>query len=164
MNECYMEQLVPRKTAVKKDSMVKYICLLLTAAMIVMMFLFGFIFLIPVIILIVVDIYLIKNSDVEYEYLYLNGTLDIDKVIAKQKRKHAYSANVSDIVVVAPLESAEVRPFQNVKVYDYSSGVMSTSVYKMVISKSGEKEAILFEPNEQLLQGIKMYAPRKVFN
>lgn len=163
MNECYMEQLVPRKAAVKKDCMIKYSCLLLTVGMVAMTFLFGLLFLIPSSILLGIDIYLIKNSNVEYEYLYLNGELDIDKIIAKQKRKSVYSVSASDIVVVAPLTSAEVRPFQSVKVHDYSSGVMSVAVYKMIISKNGEKEAILFEPNDKLLQGIKMYAPRKVF-
>ncbi len=163
MNEFYMEQLVPRKKPVKKDSLIKNICLALTAVMVVLTVLLGGIFLVGVMVLGVIDVMLLKNSSVEYEYLYLNGELDIDKVIAKQKRKKAYTLDMKDVVVIATVESGEVRPFQSVKTSDFSSGVMSPSVYKAVISKNGEKTAILFEPNEDLLKGMKMVAPRKVF-
>lgn len=161
MNEFYMEQLVPRKTPVKKDALIRNICLGLTVAMIGLTFLIG-LFIIGAIVMIVIDVMLMKNSDVEYEYLYLNGDLDIDKVIAKQKRKHVYSLSVHDVIVIAPADSPEMRPYQGVKTMDYSSGIMSASVYKAVVGKDGTKEAILFEPNESLLNGMKMMAPRKV--
>lgn len=41
---------------------------------------------IPVI-MVVVDIVLFKRFDLEFEYLYVNGDLDIDKIMAKQKEK-----------------------------------------------------------------------------
>lgn len=162
MNEFYMEQLVPRKTAVKKDSMIRNICFLLTIIMGLLTIVLP-IFIIGAIIFIVIDVMLVKNSSVEYEYLYLNGDLDIDKVIAKQKRKRSYTFNMNDVIVIAPTNSGEVRPYQNVKTLDFSSGVESSSVYKVVLVKNSEKESILIEPNEALLSGMKMVAPRKVF-
>ena len=37
-----------------------------------------------------------KNTEVEYEYSVTNGELDIDKIIAKRKRKPLLSVNASD--------------------------------------------------------------------
>lgn len=162
MNEFYMEQLVPRKTGDVKRVLVKNIVLGITIATLVAMFI------IPILvflfaILVIVDIILYRTGDIEYEYLYLNGELDIDKIIAKQKRKHAFTLNMNDVIVIAPMESAEVRPFQNLKVIDYSSGKGGPSVYKAVFSKDNQNMSILIEPNEMLLNGMKMVAPRKVF-
>ncbi|MFI3171598.1 MAG: DUF6106 family protein [Eubacteriales bacterium] len=162
MNEFYMEQLVPRKVAEVKAAMIKNIILALTVVMFIGSFMIALCFPIAVV-LVVVDIFLMKSTNVEYEYMYLNGDLDIDKVIAKQKRKHLYSVSMSDVVVIAPKNSGEVRPFQNAKTLDYSSGVDSDKVYKMVVSKDNQNVGILIEPNEALLNGMKMLAPRKVY-
>ena len=161
MNEFYMEQLVPRKTATKQNAMTKIICLILTVVFIALSFIIG-LSLIPAIILIIVDIILMKNSNIEYEYLYLNGDLDIDKVIAKQRRKHAISVSMENVEIIAPRNSGEVRTFQKVKVLDFSSGIDSPAVYKMILTKDNQKIAILFEPNKALLDGMRMIAPRKV--
>lgn len=163
MNEFYVEQLVPRKTVVIKDAMIKYSCIILTIVAIVFSFLFP-IFWLVMIALAAIDVYLIKNSSVEYEYLYLNGELEIDKIIAKQKRKNVYSVNIEEILILAHLDSAEVIPFQQLKTRDFSSGDKGTSVYKMIILKNGQREAILIEPNENLLCGIKVLAAQKVFD
>ena len=161
MNEFYMEQLVPRKTATKQNTITKIICLVLTMVFIALSFIIG-LSLIPAIILIIVDIILMKNSNIEYEYLYLNGDLDIDKVIAKQRRKHAISVSMENVEIIAPKNSGEVRTYQKVKTLDFSSGIDSPAVYKMVLTKNNDKMAILFEPNKALLDGMRMIAPRKV--
>lgn len=161
MNEFYVEQLVPSK--VTNQSIVVRVGMIgITIAAFVGSMVIPVLFYVALI-LGVVSIILLKGSSIEYEYLYLSGTLDIDKVIAKQKRKHVYTANVSDMIVIAPVDSAEMRPFQNVKTIDYSSGVARNKVYKMVLSKDGEKTSILLEPNEAILNAMKMIAPRKVF-
>lgn len=39
----------------------------------------------------------LKKQQVEYEYIFTNGDLDIDKIIAKEDRKRRYSVNVSEM-------------------------------------------------------------------
>ncbi len=161
MNEFYVEQLVPSKVT-NQSILVRVGMIGITIAAFAGSMVIPVLFYVALI-LGVVSVILLKGSSIEYEYLYLSGTLDIDKVIAKQKRKHVYTANVSDMVVIAPVDSVEVRPFQNVKTTDYSSGVARNTVYKMVLSKDGEKTSILLEPNDAILNAMKMIAPRKVF-
>ena len=60
MNECYMEQLVPRKVAVKKDARVRYLCIALTLLMLVLTTLIG-LFIIGFIGMVILDIYLIHT-------------------------------------------------------------------------------------------------------
>ena len=43
------------------------------------------------------DVFLFRRLDLEYEYLYVNGDLDIDKIMGKQKRKRVFSMNVNDL-------------------------------------------------------------------
>ncbi|MFI3207855.1 MAG: DUF6106 family protein [Eubacteriales bacterium] len=162
MSEFYVEQLVPRKAAVGKITLIKNLCIAMTVLSVIGMF-FVAILLYVAIILFVVDFFLMKQDNIEYEYLYLKGELDIDKVIAKQKRKHAYSLSMNDVIVVAQMDSGEVRPFQGVKTQDFSSGIYGPKVYKVILSKDNQNVAILIEPNEAILNGMKMVAPRKVF-
>ncbi len=161
MNEFYVEQLVPSKVTNQSIFMrigLVVLTLLAFAGSMIISLLFY-----VAVILGVVTFMSLKGSSIEYEYIYLSGSLDIDKVIAKQKRKHMYTADVKDMIVIAPLDSVEVRPFQNVKTTDYSSGEARNTVYKMVLSKNGEKQAILLEPNQEILDAMKLIAPRKVF-
>lgn len=162
MNELYVEQLVPKKAA-GTAAIVKNISMIFTVLTFAATFAVAFIFIIPAIISVVVLMVSMRQCDLEFEYMYLSGELDIDKIIAKQKRKHKLTVNMGDVIVVAPTNSPEVRPFQNVKVTDYSTGIQSDSVYMMIYNKDAQNYAILIEPNQTLLNGMKMTAPRKVF-
>ena len=43
--------------------------------------------------------------DLEFEYLYVNGELDIDKIMSKVKRKRVGSFDISKAEMVAPVKS-----------------------------------------------------------
>ena len=45
---------------------------------------------------------------------------------------------------------------------DFTSGEEGRSVYEMIVLKNGEKKKIMFEPNDTIVDGMRMYAPRKV--
>lgn len=161
MNEFYVEQLV-RREAATKATLIKNVCLGVTIAMIIGTF-FIPILLFVAIILLVVDYFMLKFDRIEYEYLYLNGGFDIDKIIAMTKRKQVYSFHVNDVIIAAPVNSPEVRPYQNMKPIDFSTGIVSETVYKVILNKDGQNVAILIEPNVKILNGMKMMAPRKIF-
>lgn len=46
-----------------------------------------------------------KKLNVEYEYTFTNGDLDIDKVIAKEDRKHRYSVKCEDMEFFEPYDN-----------------------------------------------------------
>lgn len=98
----------------------------------------------------------------EYEYLFVNGDLDIDKIMNKAKRKRMFSANVNDLEILAPADSIEVRQYQKAKTYNYSSGSGQAALYALVVSERGEQKKIIFGPNDTIVEGFYMMAPRKV--
>lgn len=160
MSDFYTEQLVKRK-ATSADMAKRVGLIVLTVASVAAIFLVPFGILAPVI-MIVLDIFLFKRFNVEYEYLYVNGDLDIDKIMSKEKRKKIFSMHISELEVLAPTGDPELRPFQNVKAVNYSSLEPNHKTYEMVIVQNGQKSRIIFEPNATIVEGMRMLAPRKV--
>ena len=161
MNECLTEQLVKRSktvaTAVKKVGLI---------AATVVSILLGFVH--PMLvwvtaIMIIVDIFLFKRMNVEFEYVYFNGDLDIDKIMDMQSRKRVFSTNIKEMEVIAPSGSVELHPYQRTKTLDFSTQNSDDKVYEMVTLFKGETVKVLFNPNEKILNGMKNMAPRKVF-
>lgn len=161
MNDYYTEQLVKQKT--KTTSIFAKAGLIVgTILSVALAFLIPIAIIAPVI-MIVIDIFMFKRMDLEFEYLYVNGDLDIDKIMAKQKRKKVFETTMDDVEVVAPSGSIELRPFQKTKTFDFSSGEVGHKTYELVTVDKGQTIKIIFEPNETILEGMKMLAPRKVF-
>lgn len=161
MSDFYTEHLIKRK-ATMGSLAAKVGLILLTIISIFFVFTSAFAILIPVI-LIVVDVILFKRMNVEFEYLYVNGELDIDKIMSKEKRKRIFSTDINSIEIVAPVGSPEVRSYQNVKIVDYSSQEAEHRRYEMIVLQKGQKLKVIIEPNDAILEGMRMLAPRKVF-
>jgi hypothetical protein len=104
------------------------------------------------------------NSDLEYEYLYLDKEITIDKVMAKTKRKRVAKYDVQRMEILAPMNSYHLGDYKNrtVKTYDYSSGEAKQPEARYVMYYEGGQKVIL-EPGAELVKAIKNVAPRKVF-
>lgn len=160
MSDFYTEQLVKRKTS-GKDVMIKILLIAVTVLSFLIVPILPFLLIIPVL-LIVLDYFMFRRLDLEYEYLYVNGDLDIDKIMGKQKRKRVFSMNVSEMELLAPMGAGELNQYRNAKVLDYSSNTPNSRCYVMVIVKNGQQVKMIFEPEQVILDGIRMLAPRKV--
>lgn len=160
MSDFYTEQLVKKQTGIKE---VVIRALLVAAAIVSVLavFLFPLGLLIPIIVIALVW-FAMTRMDVEYEYLYVNGDLDIDKIIHKSKRKRVFSANAKEIELLAPVDAPQLSPYRNARVIDMSSGSPDARRYALVTACSGEMEKLIFEPNDTIVEGIFMLAPRKV--
>ena len=159
MGDFYTEQLVKRQKA-SSTTLIKAILIILTVLSVVLMIPFG---IIGPVIMIALDVFLFRSMDVEYEYLFVNGSLDIDKIMAKSRRKNMFSMEMTDLEMMAPSGSPELRPYQGLKGTDYSSGMPGADTYELIVVNNGEKKKIIFEPNKTVCEGLKMLAPRKVF-
>lgn len=162
MNESYYEIMVPRK----KSSMYKIgqiVTAILTIIFALTLFLGIFWGLILAVLCGAACYFLSLYSCVEYEYLYVDKELQIDRILAKSNRKRMETLDLNQLEILAPIRSHELNPYRNRsgKKADYSSGMESHDdiKYMMVI---GEKQ-IIFEPTEELVKTIRMFAPRKVF-
>lgn len=104
------------------------------------------------------------NADLEYEYLYLDKELTVDKVMAKTKRKRVAKYDMERMEIIAPVRSYHLDQFKNrtVKTVDYSSGAAGQPDLRYAMYYSGGVK-VIFEPNAAMVKAIKNIAPRKVF-
>ncbi len=103
-------------------------------------------------------------TDVEYEYLYLDKELTVDKVMAKSKRKRVGTFSVDRMEVLAPIKSYHLDNFKNrdVKVKDFSIGEeLQPDLRYALYYEGGEK--LILSPSEELVKALRSVAPRKVF-
>lgn len=162
MNETYVEWLVKRKTPAYM-TLLKILFIMLTVCFV----LIGFI-LIPALLigiaLGVVSYFIYLNSELEYEYLYVDRELTVDKVMAKSKRKRVAVFSLDKMEIVAPIKSWHLDNYKNRndKASDYSSGEEKQPDKRYVFYYDGQKK-VIFEPNEEMIKAMQFAAPRKVF-
>ncbi len=104
------------------------------------------------------------NADLEYEYLYLDKELTVDKIMAKTRRKRVGKYDLNKMEVFAPINSYHLDNFKNrtVKTVDYSTGEEKKPETRYVMFyDSGER--VVLEPNQEMVKAIQNIAPRKVF-
>ncbi|MBU5480655.1 DUF6106 family protein [Blautia sp. MSJ-19] len=165
MSDLYSELLV-KKEATSKDAVVKYGMIVLTV-----LAAFAGLFMNPLLLIVAVALgvacyFVIPRTDLEYEYLFVNGEFDIDMVMAKSKRKKVMSMNLSEADLVAPLDSQRMAYYNGndrMKTLDYSSGNPDHKRFAVIIKSGGENRRVIIEPDEQMAQAIKNSAPSKVF-
>ena len=124
MGDLYSELLV-KKDKTAKDSLLKYGLIVLTVLAV-----FAGLIITPLALIIAVALgiacyFVIPKTDVEYEYLFINGDFDIDMIMSKTKRKKVKSFKLSEADLAAPLDSHRMDYYnsnQKLKVQDFSSG------------------------------------------
>lgn len=106
----------------------------------------------------------VRRSRIEYEYLFINGDLDIDKIINRSSRKTVFSMNVSELELLAPEGNRELERYGNARMLDFSSNQPAFKRYVLVAGRKGELYRVVFEPGEELVEGFFLMAPRKVLH
>lgn len=162
MNESYVEWLVKRKTPAYMVFL-KFLVTIL-AVCFILLGLFQVIFMLIGLALGVAAYFVHLNADLEYEYLYCDKELTVDKVMAKSRRKRVAVYELSKMEIVAPLKSWHLDNFKNRtdKTVDYSSGMESQPETRFVFYYDGQQK-VIFEPNEEIIKAMQFAAPRKVF-
>ncbi len=169
MEDLYVEQIV-EKEETKKDRVKKFIIVIIACAVSMVLSipqLFGGpINASPLIIVVaIIANYFFKKLNIEYEYLYTNGVLDIDCIYNKSKRKNIFSAQVSEFIVMAHIDDTEhLSGYSALPIKDFSSGEVYGNTYMFITYYNKEKIKVIIEPNEKLLKGMLMYmTPKKLF-
>ena len=108
---------------------------------------------------------LVSARNVEYEYIVTNGELDIDKIIAKRKRKRIFSASCKEFDILSRVKSDNfnhsVQSITNR--IDASSSMDSPDAFFATLNYKGQKTLVIFEPDERMLNNFKFFIPRKIF-
>ena len=155
------EQLVKKKTTAKETA-IKVGLIALTVLSLLLFYahtLFALLF----IVLVFVDYYVLRRMDVEYEYTYFDGGLDVAKIMNKRFRKELFTTDIKeDMEMIAPSDHADLKCYQVEEKLDYSSQMPEHKTYTMVTKYKGQKVKVIFEPNEKMLKSMRDVVPGKV--
>ena len=164
MSDLYSEVLV-KKERTWKDKLVK-------GGLIALVVIFAVVgIVIPILFFVAIALgiaayFIIPGTDLEFEYLFVNGELDIDKIMSKSKRKRVKSLNLSECDIMAPLTSHRMDYYngnQKLKVLDFSSGNPEHKRFAIIARDGADTCKVIFEPDETLAKTMRNTAPSKVF-
>ena len=164
MSDLYSELLVKKKRTAK-DNLIKYGLIGLTALLAAAGLFLMPVLLIAAIVVGVVSYFIIPGTDLEFEYLFVNGELDIDKIMAKTKRKRVAVYQLDRMEILAPIKSYHLDNYRNrnVKEKDFSIGYEDKPDLRYAMYYEGGEKLIL-SPSPEMIKVMKNAAPRKVFN
>ena len=164
MSDAYVECLVKAKTSIAA----KLLKGLLIVIAVILFLLLPFFGIISFILLLIVagGIYFVNLfTNLEYEYLYIDKELVVDKVMAKSRRKRVATYSLDKVEILAPFRSYHLDNYKNrtAKVKDYSIGEeLKPDLRYVMFYEGGEK--IILSPSPELIKLMKNAAPRKVFS
>ena len=165
MNDIFLEYLVKKKSKedVLKQVLLIFGCVLtLLAATFLLIFVYPrFIGLLPIIygIVIYATVYIRRYYSIEYEYIFTNGQLDIDKILGKTRRKSVVSLLCKNIEYMAPI-TGDISTER--EIIDTIFDPARRGKYYIDYTQGGKKYRLLFQPPEKILENMKRYNPRNI--
>ncbi len=164
MNDIYVEWLIERKSG-SMGAVLRIGAYILTGIFVLMGIFLLTPFFIPAGLMIAVDIFLLPMLNVEFEYLYMQRNLTIDKIYSKEKRKKAAEYDLDKMDIFAEEGARQLDNYKNMqlKTKDFTSGYPDRRRFVMVIHDGEERERVLLEPDEKIVDAVKLIYPSKVF-
>lgn len=163
MNESYVECLVARKKSGGMGAL--KVILIVIAVLAALLGIMGIFLCLIIAVAAGIGAYFASmHASVEFEYLYVDKEISVDKILNKTRRKKAEKFEVDRIEILAPLNSWHLDNFKNreFKVTDYSSGTAGQPEKRFAMIYDGGRKIIL-EPNTEFVKAIQSVAPRKTF-
>lgn len=171
--DIFLEYLLDKKNTAA--DMLKKVGIILAAIVVMIliinvMALFGTVLLSYVPLALAAEVYgvylLIRNFNIEYEYIFTNGELDIDIIKSRRVRKRLTSLSTKNIELMARKDSDLYRrDFENesiAKKYDAVYDPAKGDIYCVLYSVDGVRSLLTFQPPEKLVEAMKKLNPRAV--
>ena len=119
------------------------------------------------IIFIVITFIIMGNKNIEFEYDYTNGSLEIAKIINNEKRKKIVSVESAEIRQIAAIGTNESLKYDNVKMKIYDCSAHDENVKDYILVAHNEEKnydfKVLFSPSEKLINAMKKYNKRDIY-
>lgn len=163
MSETYKELLVKReKSAV--GQFLKILFTMLTVVFLLLGMFIGWLGILIGVISGVIAYFLYLSTNLEFEYLYLDKEITVDKIMNQMKRKRVASYDMERVEIIAPAKSYHLDAFKNrtFEVKDFSTKNKNTADQCYILIYNGTTKVIL-EANREFMKAIQTVAPRKVF-
>ena len=170
-NDTFNEKLVSKKRTTA--DWLKYAGILLAGfVLIYTILMFGYLpiirnFYFFLIAAVLYGMYFVANMlNVEYEYAITNGEMDVDKIIAKRRRKRIISIDTREFEYFAPLNDEYKSEYdcEYDKKIDVFSSPDAKGIYFARFYKNGQKYRLAFQPSEKMIEAIKLKMPRSMFH
>jgi hypothetical protein len=163
MKDVYVEWLIPKKRNFA-GKVLRVVLLTLTIILGILALGLGkLLILILAVLMGFVTYFLFCLTDLEYEYIYVNGELMVDRIMQKSMRKRMLNVDKSEIEVIAPMTSPKVDPYKNRqwKEFIFTSGYQKDNrrIFE-IYCNNGIK--VVFEPNREMIMAMKSQMPHKV--
>lgn len=165
-NDVFVEQLVkhklrPKNILIKVLAIVVAVIITLTIWLIVPTYSY-IIFTAAVLLAYVV----FRSQDYEFEYIFTNGDLDVDRIVSQRRRKRVMSTDCRSINVMAPYTPENehlTKKYDIVRTVDYSSAPKAEGRWFFIFTGgSGAQVMVIFEPGKRLLEAMKHELKDKV--
>ncbi|MCL2240556.1 MAG: DUF6106 family protein [Defluviitaleaceae bacterium] len=156
MGDVFKEQIIKRKPTAK-DAIFRF--LLITAAALIFILALFFVQGFGPIIGFAAGFgawFAMSYLNVEYEYIFTNGDLDIDIIYNRARRKRLFSGHVNNFEVMCHVEDkvhiGELSGAQETR--DFSSGEVNENTYAFLTTHNSKRIKVIIEPNEKMLKAI----------
>ncbi len=164
MEDLYVENLVPRKPR-PYETIVKGGVWGITALFLLAGFFFHYLFLIGFVAMLIVCFFALPRLSVEYEYLYVSRSIEIDSIFSKEKRKKTAEYDLEQMEIFAEEGAWQLDEYKNAQAVDrdFTSGEEGAKVWILVVRTGQALERVRLEPDEEMVKAVKSVFPRKVF-
>lgn len=164
MDDGYVECLIARKpkpyeTLVRGGAWGLLALFLLAGLFVHIVFLIGFI------IMLVVCFFALPRLSVEYEYLYVSKSIEIDSIYSKEKRKKTAEYDLEQMEVFAEEGAYQLDEYKNLKTVDrdFTSGEEGIRAWVLIARTGQDVQRVRLEPNDEMIKAVRSVYPRKVF-
>lgn len=102
--------------------------------------------------------YIVSGLNLEFEYIFTNGEMDVDKISNKRKRKRVTTVRVSQASLFSEFDHSTFDKSTYAHVYNASAFLKDQDNYILAYAnRDGEKCCLIFTPDERMLEAIKKY-------
>lgn len=158
--DTYSEQLV-KKTQTSSDSMKKILIIIVGAIVVVGLLYVTFAVTAFALLAVAAAVYgiywFITGTNVEYEYIVTNGSMDIDKIISKRKRVNLLSVEIKDFTDFGEYQDQS---------FDATVILAVGGEEKLMYADFKDQQygvtRLVFAPNEKTVKCIKPYLQRNI--
>ncbi len=105
--------------------------------------------------------HIVQNTFVEYEYTFTNGDLDVDKIIAKKKRREMISTSAREFTAFGKYEDG-MEESEDMTVIMATDNIASHEYYADFNDETVGSARLIFAPNERMLENIQKFLPAKL--
>ncbi len=103
----------------------------------------------------------VQNTHIEYEYAFTNGELDVDKIIAKKKRREMVSTNVRQFTAFGKY-SDDIEETDDMTIIFATDNIASHEYYADFNDENVGSARLVFAPDERMLENITKFLPAKL--